>query len=652
MSLADEHVISSYNIQRDSTVHLVIKVNPDKPNGEKRKVHSAVHSVRDVEHQHPRIHPVTAFQSPLPVPNPVDRYRSQFNQQRSSPERMTTSLDNYRTMPFSHSYSSPTDDQITLTIVTYSGRQLQVHISSKDSVSGLKQIITARENIHTQQHLIRLVYAGREIQDGQLLSYYGITSNCTIHLQLSAKPNMTLFVKTLTGKTYVVYPSENDTISEVKQQLQEKSNIPAACQRLVFEGKNLDENSKLKNCNLPSQCTIHVIQTNPPVVTQPSLPILVRTFTGKTITILVGPGDNVTDVKHKIQQEEGYPIDKITLMFGGKELEDGAPLNHYQIQQDSTLLVSFKPNTAIGISVINTLTNETLRIDGLNTNDCVSDIQETLFTRLNLPTHIQSIVYNGRITNPRLTLEQSDIVDGSVIYLHTTQPTKVTFNINTVAKVTCQVCMSPFQPTLALKQKIQDILGPPASEQVLLYDGNVLDDESMLCDYSIADESTIHLFSKRGSTKHVVVKLPNGMSKPLNIPTDVTVARLKIILQQDEGVIPSLQIITYRGLQLEPQYTLGDYAISDGAVLSLSVLSQSPWTFFIETNKNSKSFSFSANPTDSVGVLKLKIANYLSVPVSSLLLSFSGTHLLDQCLVVECNLPNPCVLYAEFVHIP
>ena len=65
--------------------------------------------------------------------------------------------------------------------------------------------------------------------------------------------------------------------------------------------------------------------------------IFVKLLTGKTLTLDVEKLDTIKNVKAKIQNMEGIPIDNQTLIFSAKQLENNKTLSDYLIQKGATL---------------------------------------------------------------------------------------------------------------------------------------------------------------------------------------------------------------------------------------------------------------------------------------------------------------------------
>jgi len=89
-----------------------------------------------------------------------------------------------------------------------------------------------------------------------------------------------IFVKTLTGKSYAVDITEADTVASLKNKLHEKEGIAQSEMRLIFAGKEMQEERALSDYNLQKASTVHMV-----LRLRGGMQIFVRTLTGKTMTV-------------------------------------------------------------------------------------------------------------------------------------------------------------------------------------------------------------------------------------------------------------------------------------------------------------------------------------------------------------------------------
>ena len=141
--------------------------------------------------------------------------------------------------------------------ILFEDKTIELTLDPLDTIGNLYKIIEKKTGINTSNFDYILYGESYIYEYNSMIINYNLSKNNNI-LNFK-KVEFFVNIKTLTGKILIIGIHSSSTIEDLKEKICDSERIAASSQRLIFEGKQLEDNKTLADYNIKNESTLHMV---------------------------------------------------------------------------------------------------------------------------------------------------------------------------------------------------------------------------------------------------------------------------------------------------------------------------------------------------------------------------------------------------------
>lgn len=357
-------------------------------------------------------------------------------------------------------------------------------------------------------------------------------------------------------------------------------------------------------------------------------------YQGNAIPLIVGVSNTIGDLKETIVQNDAFDVpekEKLVLLNGSNPLQDSHSLSSFGLIDTDVLRLEL-------IIMLEVRLNRGEGYDAnivveMGHNKTIADLKAILFEQYHIAIDTQYIKQSWATLDGDVTL--SSLRVNGTYYIELQLDIRFSLRLEVFTGASFQLEVAGNEQVDTLYAEVNRQARVPYHRQEIVYGDHVLEMGMRISDYSVPNQATL-LVNLRNYQVMVFLKTLTGQTIMLTVTPRDTVAQVKAMIEQQEGIPIAKQRLIFVGNQLHDDHYFLDYRIEHESAVHLVVREGDSFEVYVRA-PSGRSHVFEVNPGDSVDQLKIKLRDREGIPCDIQQFFHNGQLLESNRSLLESN---------------